>query len=403
MRDLPILDELGADLQAAFREQQALRRRPLRPLGLAAVILVLLAASAGAATYYVLRASPIAPLKPGDVEPQQRVAPGTSRVLGLRAADPERDEPPWALRIARSQTGLTCGTVGQIVDGEFGIVGLDRRFRALPEANADACSVPGTDGLTLLGLRVFDADEPADVRTVLDGLADPPLRRVQVSLAGGSPRTVAHDSSGAFLLALRGYPEDLQPVVTVTFKNGRTKRVALATSDNVVPDPLGGGAWRTEVGGFGCPARAGRAPRTCNPPECVTFSSARQGPDSASSPGLCGKSDNRRGRPSRALFYGARRLSGDRRLMRSPFSGRWNGHAPRTALWGLVPPELVASIEVTGPGGLRRVARPALNRAFLVVLDPKVDPKSLRVAIHYRDGRVVRTGPDHHLVPTPKP
>jgi hypothetical protein len=85
----------------------------------------------------------------------------------------------------------------------------------------------------------------------------------------------------------------------------------------------------------------------------------------------------------------------------SPFSGRWNGHAPRTALWGLAPPDRVESIEVTGPDGLRRVAHPARNRAFLVVLDPKVDPKSLRVAIHYRDGRILRTGPNYHLVPTP--
>jgi len=400
--DLPILDELGADLQAAFRDPRGVRGRPLRSLVLAAVLLVLLAASAGAATYYVLRASPIAPLKPSDVESQQQVARGTSRVLALRASDPVRGEPPWGLRIARSKTGLTCGTVGQIVNGEFGIVGLDGRFRVVPEPNADACSIAGADGMTLLGLRVFDADKAAKVRTLLNGLANPQLRRVQVSLGGGDPRTIPHDRSGAFVIALRGYPEDLQPVVTLTFAGGRAKRLALATSDNVIPDPLGGGAWRTEVGGFGCPIRHGKPAANCHPPTCVTFSTARAGKASAGSPGLCGKSDDSPGHVSRALFYGARRLSGKRRLMSSPFSGRWNGHAPRTALWGLAPTS-VASIEITGPSGLRRVARPALNRAFLVVLDPTVNPEALRVAIHYRDGRVIHTGPDHHLVPTPQP
>ena len=402
MSDLPILDELGAALDAAFRraERPIPRRRPVRSLALAALLAVALAASAGAATYYVLRASPIAPLKPGDVEPPQRVAPGTSKVLGLRAADPVAGRPPWGLRIARSQTGLTCGTVGQLVSGELGIVGLDGRFRALPEANADSCSLPGQDGLTLLGLRVFEADRAADVRTVLDGLAGTGLRSVSVAHGGGPPKTIQHDTDGAFLFAMRGYPEDIQPVVTLRFDGGRTRRIALASSPNVVPDPVGGPAWKTEVGGYGCPTSPGGKPKpSCHPPTCVTFATARQGSDSAGSPGLCGREHF----PKGTVFYGARRLSGGRRLMTSPFSGRWNHHAPRTALWGLASPDLVRSLEVTGPGALRRVVRPSINRAFLVVLDPKVDPKSLRVAIHYRDGRVERTGPDHHLVPNPVP
>jgi hypothetical protein len=400
MSDLPILDELGADLQTAFRAQRSGRRRSLRSLALVAALLLVLAATAGAATFYVLRASPIAPFKPRDVEPQQQVAPGTSRMLDLRAADPQRGDPSWALRIARSRTGLTCGTVGQVVDGELGVVGLDDRFRALPEANADACSVAGAHGLTLLGLRVFDADRPAVVRTILSGLAGPRLRRVQVSVGRGESHTIPHDASGAFLLALRSYPEDLQPVVTLAFAGGATKRVALATSDNVIPDPLGGGAWKTEVWGYGCAIHNHETALGCNPPVCVTFASARPGSHSASSPSLCGREAG--GRVNRTLFYGARRLSGNRQRLSSPF-GRWNGHAPRTAVWGLAPRELVDSIEVTGPGGLRRIARAARNRGFLVVLDPKIDPKSLRVAIHYRDGHVVRTGPDHRLVPHAKP
>ncbi len=88
-------------------------------------------------------ASPIAPLAPSDTTPQQRVAPATSAVTTLRAADPERGQPAWTLRLARSETGLQCSTVGQVQDGAFGLVGLDGAFRAVPEANADACARAG--------------------------------------------------------------------------------------------------------------------------------------------------------------------------------------------------------------------------------------------------------------------
>jgi hypothetical protein len=189
----------------------------------------------------------------------------------------------------------------------------------------------GPDGVTLLGLRVFEADKAPEVRTVLHGLASKRLRRVQVSIRGGAPRTVRHDASGAFLLALRGYPADLQPVVMLDFAGGRTTRVALATSDNVIPDPLGGGACRTEVGGFGCPVRNGNPDPHCHPPTCVTFSSARQGARSAGSPGLCGRDNAGPGRVSTALFYGraGSAATGGSRARRSLGAGTGTPHAPR--------------------------------------------------------------------------
>ena len=74
-----------------------------------------------------------------DVTPEQRVAPGTSRIEPLRAADPDRDALPWTIRVSRSETGLQCSAIGQLKDETFGLVGLDGEFRALPEGNADAC------------------------------------------------------------------------------------------------------------------------------------------------------------------------------------------------------------------------------------------------------------------------
>jgi hypothetical protein len=382
--DLPILDELRGDLLAAMREAPAPARvRPLRPVLLAGVLLALLAATAAAATFYVLRSSPIAPFAPDDVVPEQRVAPGSSRVLDLRAADPDRTAPPWALRLSRSQTGLLCGTVGQAQGGEFGIVGLDGRFRTLPEANADACSAP-----PLVGTRVFDADDEAAVRTVVNGVAGAGLERVTIAVRGGPPEPVEHSAEGAFLRAFTGFPEDVQPVVELRFAGGRTRELALAASPFVVPDPLGGRAWKLESSGFGN-----------DPRSCVHFYTARYREDtSASSPMLCGRARYGVGRPDRTLFYGARRLSGRQPFRGDIRRGNWNDHPPRTALWGAAGHDTVREIVVTGPAGLRRSVRPEINGAFLVVLDPKVDPRSLRVEVRYRDGRVRRTGPEEGLV-----
>jgi hypothetical protein len=404
--DLPILDELRGDLLAAMRAAEPRRRpvpRPLRSLLLAALAFLLLAATAAAATFYILRSSPIAPFAARDTVPEQRVEPGSSRVLDLRSDDPDAANPPWALRIARSQTGLLCGTVGQAHGGEFGIVGLDGRFRVLPEANADACGLEVAGEPALLGTRVFDADDVADVRTVVNGLAGTRLERVTIAVRGGRAETVEHSPEGAFLRAFAGFPEDLQPVVTLRFAGGRTRRIALADSPFVVPDPLGGRAWKVEVSSFGGDVRVERRRgRRVRLPRhsCVRFYTARyREATSAQSPMLCGHSRYGVGGPDRTLFYGARRLSGGRRrFTRGIMQGNWNGHASRTALWGAAGHDTVREIVVTGPAGLRRTARPEINGAFLVVLDPRVDPAALRVEIRYRDGRVLRTGPEHDLV-----
>ena len=406
MSDLPILDELQVDLIAGMRAAEARNRprlRSLRPVLVAALLITLLAATAAAATYYVLRASPIAPFKPSDSTPEQRVAPGTSRVLPLRAPDPAAGTPPWALRLARSQTGLLCGTVGQVDGDEFGIVGLDGRFRTLPEPNADSCGEPDAHGLALLGTRVFDAPHDADVRTVVNGAGGPDLERVTIAVRGGAPEPVEHGAEGAFLRAYAGFPEDLQPVITLHFAGGSTRRYALATSPFVVPDPLGGPAWKITASVGGGPVRvrhdAGRVYRL---PvySCVQFATARyrETGDNATSPALCGHARYDVGRPARTLYYGARRLEGRRRRARDIHAGAWNGHEPRTALWGEAGRDTVRELIVTGPNGLRRTVRPAVNGAFLVVLDPSIDPGALRVEVRFRDGRVLRTGPDHALV-----
>jgi hypothetical protein len=334
--------------------------------------------------------SPIAPFAPSDTTPEQRVAPATSVLSTLRAADPQRGQPAWTLRLARSETGLQCSTVGQVRDEAFGLVGLDGAFRAIPEANADACAEPGT----LLGARVFAAARSADVRTVVYGVAGAGVKRVTVTVAGGRPEVVPSTAEGAFAAVLRRYPEDAQPVVAIERTDGTTRTEAFAGGNGVVvADPFGGRAWRLTAFGFG-------TPRQAKPPRlqtiCVNFSTARAvpGEPNASSPPVCGLQPGRPGVKRRTLFFTTRRLSGA-----GPsgdfLAGNWNHHPPRVAVWGLA---REAKRIVVRAGSLRVAVTPRLNGGFLALLPSATRTGSVTVQV---DGR--RFGPSFGTVARPQP
>ncbi|HTE62937.1 MAG TPA: hypothetical protein VK631_21465, partial [Solirubrobacteraceae bacterium] len=206
-------DQLERDLVAAAQRRAKPARRPRSALvaPLSAGLALGCAAAAAAATYLAVAASGIAPVRDSALPPEQRVAPGSAQLLDLRAADPDPGADPWGMRLSRSQAVLLCGTVGQVADGTLGVVGLDGRFRSLPDANADACGEEVPGGVSLLGTRIFDADRHRDVRTVINGVAGPDLERVTISIRGGPARAVEHSPEGAFLLAARGYPDVLRP------------------------------------------------------------------------------------------------------------------------------------------------------------------------------------------------
>jgi hypothetical protein len=362
-------DDVERELVRAAKVRIRIRRlRRASALGFVAALLLGAGATAAAGTYLALRNSSIAPFAADSTTPEQRVEPGTSRVLAIQAADPARGVPRWVLRVSRSAAGLQCSTVGQLSGGAFGLVGLDGRFRELPEANADAC------GDDLLGTRVFSARRTKDVRTVVYGVAGPELQRVTVAVAGAKPRTLRHTAEGGFLAVLRGYPEDAQPVVTLQ-RDGRTKRYAFAVGGFVVPDPLGGRAWKLNAFVSGTPKR--RARQT----GCITFMTARAVPGEAnvSSPPVCGLEAARPGVSPDTLFFTTRRLSGDRQPGRgSFFRGDWNHHPARTAVWGSARGH--RRIVVRAPGATR-VVSPKLNGGFLVLFAPSVDPAAVSVEV----------------------
>jgi hypothetical protein len=381
-------DQVERELVRAAKVQIRVRRlRRASALGFVAALLLGAGGTAAAATYLALRNSSIAPFAADSTTPEQRVEPGTSRVLDIRAADPSHGAPPWVLRVSRSAAGLQCSTVGQLSGGAFGLVGLDGQFRELPEANADAC------GDDLLGTRVFSARKTKDVRTIVYGVAGEKLQRVTVAIAGGPARTLRHTPEGGFLFVLRGYPEDVQPVVTLR-RNGATKRYTFADGGFVVPDPLGGRAWKLQAMGFG-------TPRGKKPPArqtiCVSFMTARAvaGEPNVSSPLVCGLQAARPGVSTDSLYFATRRLSGDRQPGASAFMrGDWNHHAPRTAVWGSARGH--HRIVVRAAAETREV-EPKLNGGFLVLFAPSVDPASVTVEV---DGK--RYGSTFGTVDSPR-
>ena len=360
------------ELVRAAKVQIRVRRlRRASALGFVAALLLGAGGTAAAATYLALRNSSIAPFAADSTTPEQRVEPGTSRVLDLRAADPAHGVPAWALRVSRSAAGLQCSTVGQLQENAFGLVGLDGQFRELPEANADAC------GDDLLGTRVFSARRTKDVRTVVYGVAGASLQRVTVAVAGGDPRALRHTPEGGFLAVLRGYPEDVQPVVTLE-RGGRTKRYAFADGGFVVADPLGGRAWKLQAFVYGTPEGKSRPKHQTG---CINFLTARAVPGEAnvSSPPVCGLEAARPGVSPDTLFFTTRRLSGDRKAGQGPFTlGDWNHHAARTAVWGSARGH--HRIVVRAAGATRTVS-PRLNGGFLVLFAPSVDPASVTVEV----------------------
>ena len=192
MSDRPtILDELGRELVRAARQQQSrefavLGGRTPRAVVIAVLAFLGLVAVAAAATLIIGRGDPIPIGRGGDVLPELQPVAGSVRLNGLDVRDPDGG-PAWDVRTSRSRTGAICATVGQVHDGEFGLLGLDRRFRPLPPGAADTCSVRRSTGATLAGARGFRGGGRLSDLTVVSGVAARASEARSRSRAGGRP------------------------------------------------------------------------------------------------------------------------------------------------------------------------------------------------------------------------
>ncbi len=394
MSDRPrILDELGRELVGAVRrhEQCDTRRCLPRAAVIALLALLGLAAAAVAATLIIGRGAPLSTARAVDVPLELRPVPGSARLNGLDVRDPDGG-PAWDVRTSRGRTGAVCATVGQVLDGELGLLGLDRRFRALPAGAADTCSRAQPSGATLAGARGFEGGGRLAAVTAVSGVAAVGVRRVAVLVRGGTS-VLRLGPQRAFLALLRGRPEELRPRLVLTEASGRRTTLHFADGGELVAsDPSGGSPWVLRYG-------RGNGGRRC------VEARREAGPDVVSSPSTA--VPRRCAAPSRP-FVAIRRFVPAVERVRA-FGGRgplmtiparpWYLHPARTVVWGSTR-RAGGEVLLTGAGAPRRLrvdARgdDAINASglagtrsgrggFLAVLDGHVDPRRLRVTL---DGR----------------
>ena len=383
----------------ARRAAHAVRRRRMfgvPPALLAAGVVAVGATGAAAATLTVLRGSPIPAPRAVDAGPAGTPVTGSATVSELRAADPTKNTPAWTIRTARTADGLVCSTVGQVVDGDFGLVGGDGRFRVAAEGAVDGCGLQRKDASAVAGARIFYARQRSEVRTVVNGVAGKSLKQVTVTVRGQT-RSVTHDSDGRFVLAIAGYPEDLALSVRLTFDSGHVEQHPFGLDPATVPDPVDGPAWRATASQFG--SAPGKA---AYPGTCASFQTARARLNAPRAPLVCGLLA-RSGQSRSGFFYAIRRLSGSECGSSSSFlKGGWCGLAPRTALWGVAGDDVREVIVRGAPGGPRTSTPVTRSGRTLLVVLPPVDPGVLRVEVVMADGRQQMLTGDQNLIAPPK-
>jgi hypothetical protein len=199
---------LGEQLFAAARRQETssrssrpwpLPRRRLRMVG-AALAVLLGSATIALAASGVLNGSPVA--RHGSLDPRVGdglPAPGGSRLLSLRVADPAGGL-PWGMRVVHTTRGKVCVQIARVQGGQLGELGADGafaddgRFHPLApdvlEGNtpANANIVCVLAGQILTG-RLTSIDRSAS--RAPDGAALPPEDRREVSFGLLGPHALS--------------------------------------------------------------------------------------------------------------------------------------------------------------------------------------------------------------------
>jgi hypothetical protein len=168
------------------------------------------------------------------VRPEQPVSPsagngvpavGGTRLLALRAADPEGG-PPWGMRLIRTTRGQLCVQIGRVHDGQLGELGVDGafggdgRFHALspailPDTSSSAASAVCVEaGQTVSGYersldrsaafhsyaRGESAAAKAKLRSVSFGLLGPHAVSLTYRTSAESVTRALDRRTGAYLI-----------------------------------------------------------------------------------------------------------------------------------------------------------------------------------------------------------
>jgi len=205
-------------------------QRPVRTLAVAVIASLTLGGIAVAATQLIKTGDPV----PRRSEPAGMfgaIAPGTTKLLSVRVADPGGG-PPWGLRVYRTtmnegaKRDVGCVQVGRVVDGRLGVLGQDGsfnndgNFHELP-VQPDACGGLDAHGQLFVDAapsgRAASADPEtacsmdtdscpsSDRRTITYGLAGELAQQVTISNAT-TRRTMRPNAAdnGAYLFVLAG-------------------------------------------------------------------------------------------------------------------------------------------------------------------------------------------------------
>lgn len=193
----------------------------MRRLGIGLATLLAIAAGVASASALTSSSGNDTLNGPETVQPDGR---GAS--LPVTVADPDGG-PAWAVRVYRSQAGLTCPEAGRIKDGSFGQVDGDGGFRALDIEAAGSCADLAKTPISL-AVNHYPADGELPARAVIFGVVTPKVSDITLAGATGS-RTVA-TRAGAFIVVTR--EDALQGTsLEATLGDGSTKSYSLRPSE----------------------------------------------------------------------------------------------------------------------------------------------------------------------------
>jgi hypothetical protein len=231
---LPILQELRSELIAAALKQEAHRNAAARVRSwlsrrmnatVMAVVFVLTGGAIAVAATGVLNGRPVK--RQGPATPNEGIgvpAPGGSRLLALRVADPQGGL-PWDMRLVHTTRGEICVQIARLDDGQLGQLGIDGAFHddgrfhplapgILPETNDSgdvSCNLaaPIRIGIWPSGDRNAAPNGPEetsfkptaeDLRSISWGLLGPHAVSITYSTAAGVRTRPVAPGTGAYLI-----------------------------------------------------------------------------------------------------------------------------------------------------------------------------------------------------------
>jgi hypothetical protein len=190
----------------------------LRKLSIAGAVLLAIVAGVASASL-VSPGSAAEPLPGGRDE-----LPSDSVETGTPVPDP-RGGHPWAVRIFDGDSASRCIVVGRTNGAAFGPVDTSGDIVDTGAVASGSCADPADEPVQL-GLARFTDTAGVGSRSVLFGLADPSVQRVEITEAGRQ-RFVALDASRTFVVVGEGLAEEGASTITVTLRDGTSRTYRL--------------------------------------------------------------------------------------------------------------------------------------------------------------------------------